>query len=204
MKLLVFGSTGKTGVAFIKQAVQKEHEITAFAREPLNFPFSHKLVKMERGDVLDLMAIERSMEGQDAVVVLLGIRKNKPSNTLSLGTENILKVAKKLKIRKVVILTSAGIMGNDSGFFFQKIFIPLFLKHIFEDKKRQLKVVEKSDLDWILIRASAIVDSRKKDNVVVSFDTTRSNSITRSDLCEFILKHLTDIQYIRKMPIVSN
>ena len=43
-------------------------------------------------------------------------------------------------------------MDNDATFFFSKFVVPMFMKEIFADKKRQLKIIRDSNLDWTLVR----------------------------------------------------
>ena len=78
------------------------------------------------------------------------------------------------------------------------------MKEIFADKKRQLKVVEESDLDWTLIRSTPIVERRKSDKTEVTFDKPSNGRIFVGDLSEFIISLLEENKYIHQMPIVSN
>ncbi|UCF89606.1 MAG: NAD(P)H-binding protein, partial [bacterium] len=59
MKLIVFGSTGPTGRQVVTQALELEHDVTAFARSPEKLELKHEKLQVIKGDVLDLDSVER-------------------------------------------------------------------------------------------------------------------------------------------------
>lgn len=70
MKLLIFGST--IGRQLVEQALEQEHTVTAFARDPAKLDIKHTHLKVAQGDVMDLASVEKAMQGQDAVLCVLG------------------------------------------------------------------------------------------------------------------------------------
>ena len=53
MKLIIFGSTGGTGRALLKQALDQGHNVTAYARDPAKIEdIRHLSLKTVYGDVL--------------------------------------------------------------------------------------------------------------------------------------------------------
>jgi len=101
-------------------------------------------------------------------------------------------------------MSSVGILGNDAGFWFGKIFLPLFLKHVFEDKKRQMKLIQESQADWVIVRPVSLTDSPKTGSYKVNPDLPTSRSIPRADVADFMLKLCTDKKYDRQMPAISS
>ena len=100
-------------------------------------------------------------------------------------------------------MSSAGVLGNDAGFFFGKIIIPLLLREVFKDKIRQMKIIQDSSLDWVIIRPSGLTDSPKTGKYKISMDAPLSRSVPRADVADFMLKLLTDKKYDRQMPAIS-
>ena len=90
MKLIVFGSTGSTGRQVVTQALQQGHDVTAFARSPEKLDLKHEKLQVIKGDVLDLDAVERAIQGQDAVLCTLGAPPTDKSNLRARGTKNII------------------------------------------------------------------------------------------------------------------
>lgn len=51
MKILVLGATGGTGRQLVAKALEKGHEVTAFARNPEGIALKHERLRAVRGDV---------------------------------------------------------------------------------------------------------------------------------------------------------
>jgi len=205
MKVIVIGATGHTSKLLIKKTLDKGHKVTAFDRTPHGVGMTYPNLELIKGDVYNLESIDNAIkEDHDVVICMLNVNSNKPTHLLSDGVTNLVSVMKRKKVKKIICLSSAGIMGNEMGFFFQKIVAPLLLNNVFDDRRRQLNILENSDLDYVLVRATQIVDKPYRGDYKVSLEKAEKPRITRGDLCEFIIKQIDDNTYLRKMPIVSN
>jgi putative NADH-flavin reductase len=204
MKIAVFGASGKTGILIVYQALNQGHEVTAFAREPSKVTIQHKNLKVIQGDILDYDKVKSAVEGQDAVLCALGVNKNQPNTILSDGTLNILKAMESTGVKRLICMSSAGILGNDGGFWFGKVIMPLFLKHVFDDKKRQANVIRESKAEWVIIRPTALTDSPKTGTCKINPGIPTSRSIPRADVADFMLKLVTDKKYDGTMPAISS
>ncbi len=204
MKIAIFGATGRTGLLTMYQALDKGHTVTAFARNPEKLAISHKNIRVVQGDLLDYKKVKAAIEGQDAVICALGVESRKPTTVLSEGTKNILLAMEECRVNRFICMSSAGILGNDAGFLFGKIIIPLVLKEVFKDKIRQMKIIQDSSPDWVIIRPSGLTDSPKTGKYKITLDAPLSRSVPRADVADFMLKLLTDKQYDRQMPAISS
>ncbi|MEI6173105.1 MAG: SDR family oxidoreductase [Bacteroidota bacterium] len=204
MKIAVFGASGKTGILIIYQALNQGHEVTAFARVTSKVPIQHKNLRVIEGDILDADKVKLAVEGQAAVLCALGVNINKPNTVLSDGTKNILDAMKASGVKRFICMSSAGILGNDSGFWFGKVFMPLFLRHVFADKRRQADIIRESSANWVILRPTMLTDSPKTNSYKVNLEIPASRSIPRADVADFMLKLLNDTQYDGKMPALSS
>ncbi len=204
MKIAVFGASGKTGILVVYQALNQGHQVTAFARQPSKVTIQHKNLRIIQGDIMDYDKVKLAIEGQDAVLCALGVNINKPNTLLSDGTRNILQAMESTGVMRFICMSSAGILGNDSGFWFGKIFMPLFLKHIFEDKKRQAKVIEASNVEWVILRPTGLTDSPKTNTYKINPGNPTSRTIPRADVADFMLKLVADKRYDRTLPALSS
>ena len=204
MKIAVFGASGKTGILIVYQALNKGHQVTAFARQPSKVTIQHKNLRIIQGDIMETDKVKMAVEGQDAVLCALGVNKNKPSTLLSDGTKNILNAMESSGIKRFICMSSAGILGNDTGFWFGKIIMPLFLRHVFADKLRQVRVIEESKADWVILRPTGLTDAPKTNTYKVNLGNPTSGSIPRADVADFMLKLLNDKRYDGKMPALSS
>lgn len=73
MKIAVIGATGQIGRRSCKIALEKQYEVTVLVRDPTRLPkdLADKL-KIVQGDVNDTKAVDKVVEGQNAVVSCLG------------------------------------------------------------------------------------------------------------------------------------
>uniref|UniRef100_A0A8C6ANW5 Biliverdin reductase B n=1 Tax=Monodon monoceros TaxID=40151 RepID=A0A8C6ANW5_MONMO len=72
-KIAIFGATGRTGLTTLAQAVQAGYEVTVLVRDTSRLPSegpqpAHVIV----GDVRQAADVDKTVAGQDAVIVLLG------------------------------------------------------------------------------------------------------------------------------------
>ena len=204
MKIAVFGASGKTGILIVYQALNQGHLVTAFARQPSKVTIQHKNLRIIQGDIMDFDNVRLAVEGRDAVLCALGVDKNKPNTLLSDGTRNILKAMESTGVKRFICMSSAGILGNDGGFWFGKIIMPLFLRHVFEDKKRQVKVIQESSADWVILRPTGLTDAPKTNTYKINPGTPTSRSIPRADVADFMLKLVTEKRYDRTLPALSS
>jgi putative NADH-flavin reductase len=203
MKIAIFGASGRTGILTVYQALDKGHQVTAFARKPTSVTIQHKNFQVIQGDILEYEKVKQAVEGQDVVISALGVESRKPTTVLSEGTRIIIRAMEECKVDRFICMSSAGILGNDAGFLFGKIIMPLFLKEVFRDKVRQMKIIQESSLNWVIIRPTGLTDAPKTGKYKITMGPPASRSVPRADVADFMLKLMTDKQYDRQMPAIA-
>lgn len=203
MRITVFGANGRTGVLLVYQALEKGHVVTAVARRADSVPIRHPNLTVIQGDILDYQMVKEAVAGREAVLSALGVNQRKYNTILSEGTKNILQAMKECGVKRFICMSSAGVLGNDGGFIFGKIIVPLFLKQEMEDKKRQLQALRESDLEWVAVRPSGLTDSPKTGKYRITDGPPVYRSVPRADVADFMLKLLTDRSYDRQTPAIA-
>jgi putative NADH-flavin reductase len=204
MKIALFGASGRTGLLLTFQALNQGHEVTAYTRSPHKISITHKNIRIIEGELQDYERIKEAIIGQDVVMCTLGIEKNIYSTLLSDATRMILRAMEECGVKRFICMSSAGVLGNDGGFWFGKILIPLFLKHVFEDKKRQIDVIRESKAEWVIVRPVGLTDSPKTGRFQINEGLPTSWKIPRNDVADFMLKLMTDKKYDFKIPSISS
>ncbi|MBU4301077.1 MAG: SDR family oxidoreductase [Nanoarchaeota archaeon] len=204
MKLLIFGATGKCGQHIIRQALKHKYEVTAFARNPKAITLRHERLKIAAGNVFSLPSIESAVKGHQVVICALGTNSKYPTRMLSEGTANIIKAMEKCRVKRLVCLTSLGALGTDGSHTLRKIMIPLFYRHVFTDKKRQLEEIMNSGLDWIVVRAVKMTNGPRTKHYHAALVRPIKNSVSRANVAAFVLKQVAHDKFLREMPIVSD
>lgn len=204
MKIAIFGASGRTGILTVYQALNKGHLVTALARKPSSVTIQHKNLRVIQGDILEYEKVKQAVEGQDVIISALGVESRKPTTVLSEGTRNILRAMEECNVSRFICMSSAGILGNDAGILFGKIIMPLFLKQVFIDKVRQMKIIQEANLDWVIVRPTSLTDAPKTGKYKITLGPPVSRRIPRADVADFMLKLMTDKQYDHQMPAIAS
>ena len=208
-KLLIVGATGGTGRELVRQALEREHEVTAFARRPAKLDVQHERLTVARGDVLDPASVEAAVRGQDAVLSALGHKRwFYPASILSEGTRNLVRAMEREGVRRLVCATSLGV-GDSFGRMglYYTLFIGVFiLPFYFYDKVRQERVIRGSALDWVIVRPGVLSNrparGRYEHGPKVG-NWLWTVRIARADVAAFMLDQVTSDAYLRQSPGVA-
>ncbi|NEP50528.1 MAG: SDR family oxidoreductase [Moorea sp. SIO3C2] len=208
MNILIFGSTGGTGRQVVEQALDQGHRVTAFARNPAKLDINHANLKVVQGDVMDLPSVEKAVQGQEAVVCVLGAGQKMTGTIRSQGTQQIIHAMEKAGIRRFICQSTlgAGDSWENLNFFWKYIMFGFLLRNVFADHQRQENYVLQSGLDWTIVRPGAFVDGNRTGKYRHGFssnDKTSKLKISRADVADFILKQLADDKYIHQTPSLS-
>ena len=206
MKIAIFGASGKTGTEVVKQALEKEHTVTAFVRDPARLPIEDKNLAFTTGDIFDPANISDAVKGQDAVVCALGSSDLKKTSVRTTGTTNIIKAMNLHKVDRLVVVTAMGIGDSwNTLSIVNKVFFATVLKSARDDHETQETAVKQSGLDWTIIRPSGLTDEPRtgvyKVGEIIQADTSR---ISRADVADLILKELEQNSWIRKAVTITN
>lgn len=204
MKIALFGASGRTGKEIMLQSLIKGYQVQALVRRIDSIDLRNEKLSLVEGDVLDAAAVEKVIDGADAVMVAIGARSAKEAQVHSLGTRHIVDAMQKRGLKRIIVVSSAGLFGSkDSNFIFGCIIRPIFLRKIFEAKLKELEILEQSALEWILVRPAGLIDGQKTGKYHITEDRPTGKNITCADVAEFMLGQLNGSKYIRKMPIIS-
>ncbi len=208
MKLLVFGATGGTGRLLVEQALGQGHQVTAFVRDPAKLNLHHPDLQRVQGDVLDPISVEGAVQGQEAVVCVLGAGSKLTGSIRSEGTRQIIQAMEKAGVRRLICQSTLG-AGDSWGsvkFFWKFVMFGFLLRNVLADHECQENAVQHSALDWTLIRPGSLVEGERTGQYRYGFpgtDRTTQLKISRADVADFILKQLTDDSFIHKAPSLS-
>jgi len=207
MKVVIFGSTGATGLALVQQALQRGHEVVAFARKPNAIDISHARLQVVRGDVLDFGTVEHVVHGADAVISVLGVRVGQSqSNARSEGTRNIVKAMKATGVRRFVSVSAVGAGAHLQTLpWIARTLLPMLVgKWRLEEAGLQEDAIRGSDLDWVIMRAPRLVDGsdacsyRAAENMASGF----GDKLPRGVLARALLDQLESNQFVHATPTV--
>jgi putative NADH-flavin reductase len=206
MKILVFGATGTVGKIFVQQALEENHLVSAFARNPLAISISHPNLTVVKGDVLDHSAVDDATPGHDAAVCILGAGSH--GKVRAVGTQNIISAMEKSGVQRLICQSTLG--AGDSrpnlNFFWKYIMFGMLLRKAYADHELQEKYIFRSSLQWTIVRPAAFTDGPRTGSYRHGFGPNAKHltlKISRADVADFLLKQLSDTTYLKKAPGLS-
>lgn len=160
------------------------------------------------GDARDPAALARAIAGCDAVVSSLGTAMSPFKEvTCSTATRALVGVMEQQNIRRLVCITGlgAGDSRGHGGFFFDRVFLPLMLRKVYEDKNRQEDLIWASKLDWTIVRPTVLNDKPARGGVKALTDLSgvHGGTIARADVAEFVVQQLAADTWLHKAPLIT-
>jgi putative NADH-flavin reductase len=194
-----------------QQALAEGHTVTAFTRRPETFPLRHERLRVTRGDVFDLPAVERAVAGQDAVLSTLGVPfTREPITVYSKGVEHILQAMNRSSVRRLVCVSSSATdpqLEPQGGILFGRVLQPLIMnvfgRTLYDDMRRMETLVMASDVDWTILRPSGLFGTPAVTAYRVADAHTAARYTSRADLADCMLRQLSDDRYVRKVVSVA-
>ncbi len=208
MKVTIFGATGKIGQHLVKQALEAGHAVTAFTRSPEKLKTSLKGLRLVTGDVLDPLAVETAITGQDAVVCALGMPLMNGDGLREKGTKNIIHAMKTTDVRRLVCLSGMG-AGDSFRLLpprYRYFIAPFFMRRVYRDHERQERLVKTSGLDWVIARPSSFVEKLNLGSYQHGLESPSKGlkyKIAQADVADFLLRQLSDDTYLHRTPSIS-
>ena len=208
MKLLVLGATGGTGLAMVREAIERGHSVTAFVRSPERLkPFGDHIT-IRQGNLLNAAELEPVIKGHEAVLSGFGPRlpvSKADANLLRQFGGALTAAMPKAGVKRVVVESVA--------FLFKDSIIPpayllgrLLFPGIVADASAMEELFQNSGLEWTIARPPELTDKpytgkyRVREGHLPRFGF----KISRSDVADFMIKAAENRSSLGKIVGISN
>lgn len=198
MKIVVIGGSHGIGQQTVIAALDKHHTVTAFSRHPERLDIEHPNLRLQAGDVLDASSVESAVQGQDVVICALGLPTaqaigppfGKPTTVLSAGTSNIASAMKTQGVKRLICVTAIGTGASANQCTpLARLVLRRGLRWLFQEKDRQEQTIRNTDLDWTIIRPTALTNGSRKNKVITEgVHSGVLTHISRADVAAEMLK----------------
>jgi uncharacterized protein YbjT (DUF2867 family) len=208
-EILVFGATGGTGAAIVREAAARGYGVTAFVRDiPRAQHMFNELssdISFSEGDALNAGNVSRAIgPGLTAVVSALGIyQKRSGRDDLAQATKNILAAMHASGPRRFICISSLGVGDSrNQGDFVTRMIQKTVLRFTLADKEIQENAIGASELDWTVIRPSRLLDKNGPEHYLTWVgpqpDQKLVWSINRTQVAALTLDSLEDDNSVNK------
>jgi|SRR3989344_173861 len=208
MKIAIFGATGSTGKELVKQALEQRYEITILVRNPQKISFDSDGLNIVKGDVLNKDDVSKTVRGNNAVIVALGVKPPSKTKLVGPGTKNIIEAMKAQNVKRIVI-ESAGFMDDAvrKDNFLISILTKTFMRGLYADKLVQESTVRDSGLEWVIVRPVGLTNGRKTRTYRFGENLKLKRllpMISRANVADFMLKQLRSDDNLYKAMLIAN
>ncbi len=210
MKIAVFGSTGPCGQLIIKYAHEKGYEVVAFARNPLKIKIENVNLKIIKGELDDITAIEEAIKDVDAVVSILGPKGNVKNMELSTGYVNIIAAMKKYNVKRIIAMGTASITDPEDKSVFKFRLLVSVVRSVIPGAYKEIirigKLIRNSSLKWTLVRIPLLTNGKATGKIKAGYygKAPLNLTLSRANLAYFFVYQVEDKTYIQKTPAISN
>jgi putative NADH-flavin reductase len=204
VNVVVFGATGGTGHHFVDLALADGHRVTASVRPSSTLAMAHDRLRLLSGDVRDPDHIAAAIAGQDAVVSALGPNQRGPASLCAAAIARILPAMADHGVRRLVALSAYGAAESHERNLYNRL-LWIMQREKMLDKERMETLIKKSDLDWTILRPSALTNGPQTGRYRLGNDLGMrvTSKISRADLADALLRQLTDLAYAGQAPTIT-
>lgn len=205
MKIVIFGSNGKTGKLLVEQALALGYTVYAYIRSAGSLNIDHPNLKIIVGNLTEILKIKDIIMKTDACLSALGGKSlNHHDIEIRNGIENIISIMEEVGKHRFIYLSSLG--AGDSRIMipqpFRFFLINILLRIPIADHEVNEKNIIDSKLDWTIVRPGGLNDGIQTTtlNHGTEIIKVRGNpGISRANVASFMLKQIKELTYIKKL-----
>ena len=215
MEVLLIGANKGLGYQVLKELLSKKITVNCLIRRKGLINFESKYLKIFYGDATNLSDLKNSIGNSECIISTINVqRKNifpwsrltNSKTTISDFAKNSI-IASEDKINRIITISAWGV--GESMEKIPKLFKFLIkfsnLKYPYIDHDIHEKVIENSNLNWTIIRPTALTNETKYHDIEEFKGKRKINKITigRKSLAKYVVKIIDDKYFYRKKITVS-
>ncbi|MAR57726.1 MAG: hypothetical protein CMP44_01790 [Rickettsiales bacterium] len=215
MEVLLIGANKGLGYQVLKELLSKKITVNCLIRRKGLINFESKYLNLFYGDATNLSDLKKSIGNSECIISTINVqRKNifpwsrltNSKTTISDFAKNSIIVSED-KINRIITISAWGV--GESMEKIPKLFKFLIkfsnLKYPYIDHDIHEKVIENSNLNWTIIRPTALTNETKYHDIEEFKGKRKINKITigRKSLAKYVVKIIGDKYFYRKKITVS-
>jgi len=206
-KVAVLGGGGRTGKYLVNQLLNEGFSIKLLLRHPEDFTIQNPNIEIIKGDAINSKSIQLLLEDCDAVISTIGQRQGEPL-VASSATINVLKSMNDFGIKRYILLAGLNIDTPFDNKSTKTTLATEYMKTNFpviqEDRQKTYDLLVNSNIDWILVRVPFIEFTDVNSTIIVDLEDCPGDKINAGDIANFMVDQITDDEFIRKSPFITN
>ncbi len=215
MEVLLIGANKGLGYQVLKELLSKKITVNCLIRRKGLINFESKYLNIFYGDATNLSDLKKSIGNSECIISTINVQRKNifPWSRLTNSKTTISDFAKNSiivsgdKINRIITISAWGV--GESMEKIPKLFKFLIkfsnLKYPYIDHDIHEKVIENSNLNWTIIRPTALTNETKYHDIEEFKGKRKINKITigRKSLAKYVVKIIDDKYFYRKKITVS-
>ena len=209
-RLLVIGGSSGVGLACVREALSRGHDVAMFARSATRTALAHERLEKIDGDALVADDVRRALDGADVVLQTLGVPLDLklitgPITLFSASTAVLLPAMESAGVTRLVALTGFGAGDSKAAVTaLQRPGFNLLLGEAYTDKSEQERLIKASALDWTIARPGVLRNGPKSGRyrVITDPDRWRNGIIRRADVADFMVGAAASREHVGVAPVL--
>ncbi len=205
MKIAVIAANGRSGLKFVEEALKAGHSVRAGVHGSDDFAV-HPNLTIVTCDATKSEDLKELLMGQDAVVSFIGHVTGSPPLIQTEAMQKVIEVMIKNSQRRIISLTGTGVRIPGDHITFVDRVLNLSIKLVdpkrINDGIKHAEVLQKSNLEWTIIRVLKLQNTKPKLFTLRSHGPTKLY-VSRSDVARAVLQVLEESSFIGEAPIIS-
>jgi putative NADH-flavin reductase len=221
MRILLFGATGPTGIALVRELLQthKDYTIILYVRSPQKVPDDIKTnssVTVIHGQLDDVDALSKAIKGVDIVLSTLGpsVKQgpfHRSDTPLAHAYARIIDLMHDHHVQRLICLGTASITDpiDKSSLVFSGLVngVAMLARPAYKDVVAIGETVRTvgSDLDWTIVRVPILTEKETKE-IYAGYigDSQLGTFLSRAGFAAFVVDEIEKRAWVHKAPMICS
>lgn len=208
-KIAVIGGTGKAGKYLVNQLIERGFHLKLLLRNLETFFIQNPLIEIIKGNVNDYDTVLSLVADCQAVISALGLGQTASEKSIfSNATNNILRAMQVYGIQRYIVMTGINVNTlfdkKSPKTQFATDWMYTNYPNSTADKQKEYDLLLASNVDWTLVRLPLIEQTDEVSNIQIGLEDCVGDKISSTNLANFLIDQLTDNQYVKQSPFISN
>lgn len=208
MLIVIFGASGRVGQLAVGEALRRGYSVRAIYHTTKPSILDNQELQHLQVNIADADAVNKVIQGTDAVISVLGSWGTSSKDIVSTGTKHFIPAMQAHGITRIISLTGSEALDNtDKPALLRNIThtaASLFAKKILYDGEEHIRLLRASDLDWTVIR-SPVMTARQQRGYKLSLTAPKPwQTVSRQAVAKAVIDQLDGPAYSKTAPFIYN
>jgi putative NADH-flavin reductase len=215
-KLLILGSTGRTGKYLLEEALARGFDVNVLVRNVQKITITTEKLRIFEGTPSNKEDLAKALQGCTHVMSALNISRNSdfpwadlrtPKDFLEKTIQNLIDLSETNPLENVMVISAWGVAETkkDIPFWFRWMIDFTNVKYGYLGHEDQERLLKNSDLNWTIVRPVILTNNKIIKLVLVSLDNNPKPNylISRVNVANFMVDIFEKSLYVKQTPTIS-